>query len=312
MNERIWFSDFKYKNRGLLVKKTGAHIPFAWKTLHDVFSWFAFYFFAQSWRIGRQISGYKRPTIAFFPDKPRPWYFIWPVMHVAGAKIISDTSKADIVFQFDDATVTHNAIPVTRPGAVLVNFECNDISKSLIADVFARAAGYDLGVDPTSYTGAMVEKSELNGAHDGRIIVGPMNAPIADKNYQKLIDNEIPGGLVEDLRTCIVGGEPTIVYRKRRLLERRFMNENEEVILDRIDKVFSTEELDIIRRFAAGINLDWGGVDVLRDKASGKIHIVDANKTDMGPPIALPIGGKLRATRRMAKGFANAFSHKKM
>ena len=312
MNERIWFSDFKYKNRGLLVKKTGAHIPFAWKTLHDVFSWFAFYFFAQSWRIGRRISGYKRPTIAFFPDKPRPWYFIWPVMHVAGAKIISDTSKADIVFQFDDATVTHNAIPITRPGAVLVNFECNDISKSLIADVFARAAGYDLGVDPTSYTGAMVEKSELNGAHDGRIIVGPMDAPIEGKNYQKLIDNEIPGGLVEDLRTCIVGGEPTIVYRKRRLLERRFMNENEEVILDRIDKVFSAEELDIIRRFAAGINLDWGGVDVLRDKASGKIHIVDANKTDMGPPIALPIGGKLRATRRMAKGFANAFSHKKM
>jgi hypothetical protein len=311
MNERIWLSDFKYKNKGLLVKKTGAHIPFAWSLLHDVFSWFAFYFFAQTWRIGRWLSGYKRPTIAFFPDKPRPWYFIWPVMHVAGAKIVSDTSTADIVFQFDDSTITNNSIPATSPDAVLVNFDCNDISKSLIADVFAQAAGYDLGVDPTTYDGAMVEKSELNGAHDGRIIVGPMDTPVEGKNYQRLIDNEIDGGLVEDLRTCIVGGEPTIVYRKRRLLERRFMNENEEVILDRIDKVFTSEELDIIRRFAAGINLDWGGVDVLRDRTSGKIHIVDANKTDMGPPIALPIGGKLRATRRMAKGFANAFSRKK-
>lgn len=311
MNDRIWFSDFKYKDRGVLVKKTGAHIPFAWKTLHDVFSWFAFYFFAQSWRISRRLSGYKRPTIAFFPDKPRPWYFIWPVMHVAGAKIVSDASRADIVIQFDDATVTNNPVPETRCDAVLVNFDCNDISKSLIAEVFAQAAGYNLGVDPTTYEGAMVEKSELNGAHDGRIIVGPMDLPIVGKNYQRLIDNEIEGGLVEDLRTCIVGGEPTIVYRKRRLLERRFMNENEEVILDRIDKVFTEDELDIIRRFAAGINLDWGGVDVLRDRTSGRIHIVDANKTDMGPPIALPIGGKLRATRRMAKGFANAFSHKK-
>ena len=310
MNKRIWFSDFKYMDRGFLVKKTGAHIPIAWSLFHDVFSWFAFYFFTQTWRIGRWLSGHKRPTIAFFPDKARPWYFIWPVMHVAGAKVVEDPSQADIVIQFDDSTITNNTLPETRSDAVLVNFHCNDISKSLIAEVFAKAAGYDLSADPRTYDGAMVEKSELNGAHDGRIIVGPME-PIEGKSYQRLIDNEIPGGLVEDLRTCIVAGEPAIVYRKRRLIERRFMNENEQVILDTIANVYSEEELEIIRRFAAGINLDWGGIDVLRDKATGKIHIVDANKTDMGPPIALPIGGKLRATRRMAKAFATAFSPKK-
>ncbi len=310
MNKRIWFSDFKYKNRGFLVKKTGAHIPIAWSLFHDIFSWFAFYFFAQSWRIQRWLSGYKRPKIAFFPDKPRPWYFIWPVMHVAGAKVIDDPMEADIVMQFDDTTITSNTPPQTHPDAVLVNFDCNNISKTLIAEVFEKAAGYDLAADPRTYDGAMVEKSELNGAHDGRIIVGPME-PIEGKTYQRLIDNEIPGGMVEDLRTCIVGGEPAIVYRKRRLLERRFMNENQEVLLDSLDKVFTAEELDIIRKFAAGVNLDWGGIDVLRDKATGKIHIVDANKTDMGPPLALPLGGKLRATRRMAKAFAVAFNPKK-
>jgi len=306
MKERNWFTDFEYSLTGVVVKKTGARIPFQWSLLHDVFSWFAFYFFTQTWRISRWVSGYKRPTIAFFPDKPRPWYFIWPVMHVSGAKVIDDPSEADIVMQFDDSTLTNNEAPETRPDAVMVNFHCNDISKTLIGDVFEKAAGYDLAVDPRTFEGAMVEKSELNGAHDGRIIVGPME-PIEGKTYQRLIDNEIPGGMVEDLRTCIVGGEPTIVYRKRRLLERRFMNENQQVLLDNIDKVYS----DLIRRFVAGINLDWGGIDVLRDKVTGKIHIVDANKTDMGPPIALPLGGKLRATRRMAKGFARAFSQKK-
>ena len=310
MNKRIWFSDFKYVDGGVLVKKTGAHIPFQWSLFHDFFAWFAFYFFAQSWRIGRRITGHRRARIAFFPDKPRPWYFIWPVMHVAGAKVISDRSAADIVIQFDDSTVTNNTPPETRSDAMLVNFDCNDISKTLIGDVFKEAAGYDLTADPRTYDGPMVEKSELNGAHDGRIIVGPME-PIEGKNYQRLIDNEIPGGMVEDLRTCIVAGEPVIVYRKRRLLERRFMNENQEVLLDRIDKVFTSEECDIIRRFAAGINLDWGGIDVLRDKTTGKIHIVDANKTDMGPPIALSIGGKLRATRRMAKAFETAFNPKR-
>lgn len=310
MNKRIWFSDFKYINRGILVKKTGAHIPFRWSLLNELFTWFTFYFFTQTWRIQRWLSGYKRPRIAFYPDKPRPWYFIWPVMHVAGAKVVSDIMQADIVFQFDDTTITTNKIPETKPDAILVNFACNDISKTLIADVFEKAAGYNLAVDPLTYTGAMVEKSELNAAHDGRIIYGPM-PPVEGKTYQRLIDNEIEGGMVEDLRTCIVGGEPTIVFRKRRALERRFMNENKEVLLDRLDKVYSKEELDIIRRFAAGINLDWGGIDVLRDKDSGKIHIVDANKTDMGPPIALPLGSKLRATRRMAKSFAHAFGSKK-
>lgn len=310
MKERIWFSDFEYSREGVVVKKTGAYIPFQWSLFHEIFTWFAFYFFAQTWRIGRWLSGYKRPTIAFYPDKPRPWYFIWPVMHVAGAKVVSDTSSADIVIQFDDSTITNNTAPETREDAVLVNFKCNDISKTLIADVFEKAAGYDLAADPRTYDGAMVEKSELNGAHDGRIIVGPME-PIEGKTYQRLIDNEIAGGMVEDLRTCIVAGEPRIVYRKRRLIERRFMNENQEVLLDTIDKVFSKEEIDIIRKFAVGISLDWGGIDVLRDRKTGKIHIVDANKTDMGPPIALPLGGKLRATRRMAKAFAGAFSTKK-
>lgn len=310
MNKRIWLSDFKYADGVLHVKKTGAEIPFQWSLVHDVFTWFAFYFFAQTWRIGRRLTGHKRPTIAFSPDKPRPWYFIWPVLHVAGAKIIEDTSQADIVFQFDDTTVTNNSQPQTRTDAVLVNFDCNDISKTLIADVFAEAAGYDLAVDPMTYKGPIVEKSELNAAHDGRIIMGPMKA-IDGKTYQRLIDNEVPGGMVEDLRTCIVGGEPTVVFRKRRPLERRFMNENKDVVLDKPSSVYSKDELEIIRRFAAGINLDWGGIDVLRDRTSGRIHIVDANKTDMGPPVALPLGGKLRATRRMAKEFAKAFATKR-
>ncbi len=310
MNERIWFADFKYDNGGFLVKKTGARIPFRLSLLHEVFTWFAFYFFAQSWRIWRRLSGHKRPTIAFVPDKPRPWYFIWPVLQVAGARIVPDAASADIVFQFDDTTQCSHPAPPTKPGATLVNFGCCDISKSHIARVFAEAAGYDLSVDPRSHDGPMVEKSEQNAAHDGRILIGPVE-PVPGKTYQRLVDNEIPGGLVEDLRTCIVGGEPTVVFRKRRLLDRRFLNENQEVLLDQPRLVFSPEELDIIRRFAAGIGLDWGGVDVLRDRHSGRIHIVDANKTDMGPPVALALGSKLRSTRRMARAFAIAFAPKR-
>ncbi|MBU1289216.1 MAG: hypothetical protein KJ871_16000 [Alphaproteobacteria bacterium] len=311
MSERLWITDFKYDEGTILVKKTGHRIVPDLSLLHSIFIWFCFYFFAQTWRTWRRVTGHKRPTIAFYPDKPRPWYFIWPVMHVSGAKLIDDVSTADIVFQFDDSTETDNAVPPVKDGARLVNFGCQDVSKTTVAEVFARASGYTLKVDPTTYQGRMVEKSELNAAHDGRVLEGPLDAPVEGKAYQLLIDNEIEGGLVEDLRCCLVGGSPTVVFRKRRPLERRFLNENVEVLLDEPTNCYTADEIAVIERFAAELGLDWGGVDVLRDRMSGRIYIVDANKTDMGPPVALKLAAKLRATRRMARAFAGAFAPKK-
>lgn len=305
--KRLWTSDFALEGKGLRVKKTGHWVPLNLSILHDFFSWFSFYTLAASWRLGRRLTGKGRPTIAFFPDKPRPWYFVWPVIHVAGVKLIDKVEQADIVFQFDDSTESEHVIPKTKDGARLVNMNCRDVSKSRVAEAFAAAAGYSLAVDPTVFNGKMVEKSELNAAHDGRIVQGPIAKGEDGKVYQRLIDNEIEGGLVEDLRACIVGGKPAIVLRKRRNVERRFMNENAQVILARPTSCYSAEEIDVICRFADEMGLEWGGVDVLRDGESGQIFIVDANKTDMGPPIALNIGRKLRATRWMAHAFAAAF-----
>jgi hypothetical protein len=153
----------------------------------------------------------------------------------------------------------------------------------------------------------MVDKSEINAAHDGRIVQGPIER-VPGRSYQKLIDNQIDGGLVEDLRTCTVNGEPVLVFLKRRPLARRFANENVDVSWVRPEQVYTPAEIDLIRRFAQEIRLDWGGVDVLRNRKDGRIYIVDANKTDMGPPVALPLGQKLRATRLLARAFGTAFA----
>ena len=311
MSGRMWIDDFKLDQGVILVKKTGARIVPDLALLHSVLTWFCFYFFVQNWRTWRLITGHKRPTIAFFPDKPRPWYFIWSVMHVSGAKLVEDASAADIVMQFDDSTETGHGAPKVKAGARPINFGCNDISKSHVAAAFGRASGYCLAVDPLTFRGRMVEKAEANAAHDGRVIEGPLGAALPGKAYQRLIDNEIAGGLVEDLRCCLVGGTPIVVFRKRRPLERRFLNENVEVLLDEPRNCYSPDEIRVIERFAAEIGLDWGGVDVLRDRSTGRIYIVDANKTDMGPPVALKLGSKLRATRRMARAFAETFAPKK-
>ena len=76
MAKRNWVSDFKYEDGAWLVKKTGHRVPANFKLAHDIFTWMCFYFFAQSWRIWRRVTGHGRPRIAFYPDKPRPWYFV--------------------------------------------------------------------------------------------------------------------------------------------------------------------------------------------------------------------------------------------
>ena len=82
-------------------------------------------------------------------------------------------------------------------------------------------------------------------------------------------------------------------------------------MLDTPENCYTDDEIRVISRFADEIGLEWGGVDVLRDNASGRIYIVDANKTDMGPPVALKLGDKLKSTRRMAKAFVAAFAPKR-
>ena len=62
--------------------------------------------------------------------------------------------------------------------------------------------------------------------------------------------------------------------------------------------------------FAAAMHLDYGGLDILRDRHDGRIYIVDANKTDMGPPAAMRGQDKLTAMRALAEAFAAAIDAK--
>jgi hypothetical protein len=309
VKQGLWTSDFILEDGVVLVKKTGHRFVFDLKLWHDIFTWSAFYVRAELWRVQRRLSGHRRPTIAFLPDLPRPWYLIWAVAACAGARVVADAREADIVMHFDDSTVSPET-PLPDFGARrprLVNFGCRDISKSRVASAFGRVAGYALAVDPTTYNGPIVDKSEINAAHDGRIVEGPF-PPQPGRAYQRLIDNAVEGGLVEDLRTVTAGGEAILVFRKRRPIARRFANGNVSCDWVKPAEVFSDAELDLIRRFTRELKLDWGGVDVLRNKADGRIYVVDANKTDMGPPVILKLGQKLRATRLITRGFMSNLS----
>jgi hypothetical protein len=264
--------------------------------LTEVAIWLVFFACLQVRVAWLMLTGRKGLSIGFQPDQPRPWYLIRSAAAWNGMRVVPP-ADADIVMFFEDATWSDPLPPPTAKRAL--NFACNDISKSRVAAVFETTFGYPLAIDPATHQGDAVEKSEINSMHDGRVIRCP-----ADRRegyvYQRLIDTA-DGGSITDLRTPCVGGIPALVWEKRRSACEVFSVHNRRVWLRRPGHVFTSEETDAIARFCRAFGLDWGGLDILRDRYDGRIYIVDVNKTDVGPIIALRLWDKLISVSLLAR-----------
>jgi hypothetical protein len=301
LEKALLISDFDWSWRGVRVRKTGAWVPFDGAHLSEIVLWLVYFLAVMVAR--RPPTG---PVIRFLPDRARPWYLIWPVLRLAGGRQAGPGQPADITMHFSDETV---ASPVRADGPVWNN-GATDISKSQVAALFEAVSGYRLTLDPVRDHGLAVEKSEANGVHDGRIVTLPLE-PVAGRVYQKLVDARADDGMVEDLRTPTVGGRPVCVFVKRRPVQSRFTNDNQACPLKSVEAVFSPDEVRLIEAFCARMQLDWGGLDILRDRSDGRIYIVDVNRTDMGPPIAMPLTEKLAATRMLADALISEISRRK-
>lgn len=199
-------------------------------------------------------------------------YLTWKIFRLCG--LLELRSEGWPSYYHDDSTTSQG-----HPGAI--NGRCTDISKSRVEQVFAEVFGYGTLVDPSKHHGPMVEKSEINAAHDGRIVEGPTEAK-PGKVYQRLIDNSAGADHVLDLRPCIVGNQIPFVYKKVRPLSSRFSNDNTRITYCRANDVFSDDEQGKLVRFAKLIGLDIGELDVLRDK-DGRLYVVDVAKTPHSP-----------------------------
>jgi len=281
------FSDFDWSWRGVRVRETGAEIRFSRDLAWDVWRG-GLYIIAESLRPrAEKLSG-----LSFALTKPRPWYLIWGALRQAGLR---GATEAPIVLHFSDRTRLDAAALDNR---MHINGTCGDISKSHVAKTFERIFGYSLSIDPEAAKGSYLEKGEENGVHDATIETRPKPAA-AGRVYQRLIDNRTQDGTVLDYRCPTVFGEVPLVFLKERPIDQRFANLNTRVRITTADTCFSEEEIEQISTFCAAMGLDWGGLDILRDAADGRLYIVDVNKTDMGPPLALPLKEKLAAVKTL-------------
>ncbi|MBK8542714.1 MAG: hypothetical protein IPL62_03545 [Caulobacteraceae bacterium] len=149
-----------------------------------------------------------------------------------------------------------------------------------------EAFGYPLAIDPLTFVGEAVEKGEGNGLHDGRLVTAPLS-PAPGKAYQRVIKTEGADGMACDLRTACVGGEPVVVFVKQKPASARFSIQNTSVVVKRRRRCSPPMKSRSSRPSLLRAKLDWGGLDVLREHATGRLYVVDVNKTDTGPAVVL-------------------------
>jgi len=296
-----YFKDMRLKDGAIHVAYTGAVIkPDAAfrKSARAMLKIYLYFKLRQLARIFSKPKG----TIAYYPQLPGPWYNIWQVSRLAQLKTITDINAADYVFIFEDKTVTaFKKSDVAGLSVPRVNQDMVSISKDYVSDVFERVFGYALGVDPTVYTGKAVQKSDDNGTHDGVEIMCPIpaSAVVPGQAYQKLIDSTFDGKTSEDLRVAFAMGKIALVYHKHKPLDDRFGTFYLSVDVKPAEDAFSDEEIALITQFCAEMALDFGAIDVMRDKHDGRIYIVDVNKTCM-PVLSLTLRQQIQCQQTIA------------
>lgn len=306
-----WWRDFEISRRAIYVRATDTTVPITWANVKSVFSHISYYSLEKLYGLRRFG---KKPTFSIHcvPSRPRAWYLLWATSYRAGLDLNAAANKADALLYFEDQTTIAERAQSPQDALPSINKNCRDISKSHVARIFEDIFGYNLAVDPQSYDGLMAVKSEINGAHDGHIIQGPCPAK-AGWVYQRLIDTVNDGvddDMTMDLRCPSVGGKIPLIFIKRRPAGQRFANFNASCTLEKTDDYLSADEQDKLSAFCAAMALDWGGLDVLRDKTDGRIYVVDVNKTDMGPPTALPMSDKFQAVNTLSDALTHWINDK--
>ncbi len=222
--------------------------------------------------------------VNFFPHFPHDKYILWKVCHSLGLPLANQPfqSGACNIYWLDDTL--RPALPQAELALNIINGRCLDVGKLTLEPAHLAAFGYQAQVDPTRHTGPAVCKSNLNAKHDGCIVQCPLQRAEPDHVYQRLIDNSTGDGEVMDIRVPIVGRQIPFVYLKYRPVASRFANVNTRARFEQTGALLTPTEQQQILDLAARLGLELGEVDVVRDRPTGKIYVIDISNSPYGPP----------------------------
>jgi RimK-like ATP-grasp domain len=257
----------------------------------------------------RWLKHFKQSTIVAYPDFPSKKTTLHKIAQLLNSRLTNKTiAHPKVVIYFEDAT--HGSSAELRnkyPNAFIVNELCTDISKKKVDAVHAEVFGYNTFINPLTYHGKAVQKSDTNALHDGAIVECPLAETQSESIYQVLIDNTYDSEFVLDYRVALVGNAIVNVYKKYKKYEVRFTNEVSYSELCDTATAFTEEEQQLIISFTKKMVVDFCELDVLRNKTDNKIYIIDVNKTPYGPPFGLPAIQAEQAVAALAEQFRASF-----
>jgi hypothetical protein len=258
----------------------------------------------------RRIRGAFRKTILAYTHALEPGSVLFKICDELGYRMTENiAAKADVVIHWEDCSFRpiYAALEDLSRRQKVLNLRCRDISKQKVEATHQAVFGYGLAVDPLRHRGPCVKKSNENATHDGTII----QCPIAERDeasvYQKEVNNRVDGHYIEDIRVPIFGRLIPFCYRKHRPIVSRFSNENTSASLCEVDTVLSAVDVQQIFQFCDAMGLDYGELDVLRDRDDGRLYVVDVNNTPWGPPNHLEPTSVPVALQRLSQAFVSAF-----
>ena len=240
------------------------------------------------------------PTLNFYPRRPPTKAQITRILPLLGVRIGFNVDGEGSVIAWDGDTWFDQRHAARLPAGT-INGRCLDVSKSTVGRAFADVASYSLTVDPLTTAGPIVVKTELNGMHDARLVEGPLSSLETGVVYQRFIDTHA-GEFHSTVRVPVIGRRLPVVLIKWRRSVNRFSGPARAEPRPTAE-LYSADEMEIILRFAERIGMDYGELDVMRETSSGRIYVVDANRTPMRSPW-LPDGLDGLIYPPMAEAFA--------
>ena len=239
------------------------------------------------WFVNFLKNGFKNKTILVYPHYPSRGSTIYKTGKILHYNITNKPNKNfDFAVYWEYLTFRkeyHLLEDISKEKRV-INLYNRDISKQYVDQVHHNVFGYSTIIDPLKYNGKIVQKNNINAYHDGKILQAPIKESKQGYIYQILIDNSYSNGLVVDIRVPVVGEILDFVYLKFRNISERFKNTTVKTTIEKAHIIFTPEEKELLNNFCKNLKLEYGELDVLRNKTDNKIYVVDVNNTPQGPP----------------------------
>ena len=219
-----------------------------------------------------------------YPQKPKSYHVLYEICKHLGWRITDNPNACvDLAIYFEDTTVrTKDAILRDyEKRHEILNIRSTDISKNHVDKIFEKVFGYAMSIDPETYQGTCVRKSNTNAKHDGVVLQCP--TPREEGYvYQKLVNSHCGDDKVMDMRIHIFRDSiPFLLKRYKNIQDIFHMTVDTEIA--ETNELLSKEEQEKVLEYCRELGIDYGELDALRDNEDSKLYIVDANNTPAGP-----------------------------